>query len=88
MVRWAVSMARTASLSEASGARLKLMVSAGNWSWWVTASGAVVYEIDAMASSGTCAPLVEGMCSRDRPEGSRLYCSIDSSTTRYWFDWP
>ena len=31
----------TASLSDAPGARLKLMVTEGNWSWCVTASGAV-----------------------------------------------
>ena len=38
----ASAMIDTASLSAAPGTRLKLIVSAGNWSWWLTASGAVV----------------------------------------------
>jgi len=45
----------TASLSAAFGARLKLMVTAGNCSWCEISSGAVVYMNYAMALNGICA---------------------------------
>ena len=58
--RSAAAIASTASLSEAPGARLKLIVTAGNWSWcWMT-SGAVRRSMLATELSGTCAPLLDG----------------------------
>ena len=56
----------TASLREAPGARLKLIVTDGNWSWCWIVSGAVLRSILATALSGTCAPLVEGTNTRDK----------------------
>ena len=53
-------IAATASLSAASGARLKLIVADGNCSWWAITSGAVVYWKRAKAPSGICGfPVVE-----------------------------
>ena len=40
-----------------SGARLKLMVTAGNWPWWLITSGCEPRSILVTATSGTCAPL-------------------------------
>ena len=68
--RLAAEMAETASLSAAPGARLKLMVTEGNCSWWLMESGAVRRSMVATALSGTCAPLLDGTNSRDRAAGS------------------
>ncbi len=60
MSRSACEISLTASLSDASGARSKLMVTAGNCSWCAITSGAVVYSKRAMALSGICElPAVE-----------------------------
>ena len=50
-------MARTAWPSEAPGARLKESVTAGNWPWWLMASGAVLGAKRVKALSGTWAPV-------------------------------
>ena len=68
----AVEMACTASLSEAPCARLKLMVTEGNWSWWLMASGAVRRSILAMALSGTWAPPLAGTYSLRERAGVAL----------------
>src|SRR5689334_11449758 len=46
-------MALIASLSASPGARLKENVTAGNWPWWLTASGAVAGPYFATALNGT-----------------------------------
>ena len=43
-----------ASPSARPGARLKLMLAAGNWPWWRTASAVVPRSKCATADSGTC----------------------------------
>ena len=43
-----------------SGARLKLIVTAGNWPWWLITSGCSARSILVTAESGTCAPLAPG----------------------------
>ena len=42
------------------GARLKLMVTAGNWPWWLMTSGCKPRSIVVTAESGTCTPLAPG----------------------------
>src|ERR1700684_2904056 len=49
----ALSTAVMALPSAASGARLNDTVMAGNWPWWVMASGSVVFTKCAKALSGT-----------------------------------
>ena len=39
-----------------SGARLKLIVTAGNWPWWLITSGCSPRVILVTAASGTCTP--------------------------------
>ena len=51
--RSACEITLTTSLSAASGARLKLMVAAGNCSWWAMTSGAVPCSKLATALNGT-----------------------------------
>ena len=53
MVRSAREIAATASLSAPPAARLKLMVTAGNCSWWAMTNGAVVFSKRANVLSGT-----------------------------------
>src|SRR5262249_23596253 len=55
IARWAAEMTATASDKAAPGATLKLIVAAGNCSWWLMVSGAVVRTISANELSGTCA---------------------------------
>ena len=50
-------MAVTASPSDSPGARLNEIVTAGNWPWWLMASGAVVVVSCTIALSGTGAPV-------------------------------
>ena len=45
--------------NEARGARLKEMVTAGNWPWWVIVSGTVATVADVNVSSGTAFAGVE-----------------------------
>ena len=60
--RSARAITPTASPSAASGARLKLSVTARNCSWWATTSGAVVCSKRAIAPSGTIGlPEIEAM---------------------------
>src|SRR5262245_28596175 len=81
--RSAAAIASTASLSEAPGARLKLIVTAGNWSWcWMT-RGAVRRSTLATELSGTWAPALDGTYTRESAAGSVWYWSMASSTTRY-----
>ena len=54
------STARVASSMLTSGARLKLIVTAGNWPWWLITSGCSARSILVTAESGTCAPLAPG----------------------------
>ena len=75
MSRSAAVIAATASLSAASGARLKLIVTAGNCSWCAMTSGAVAYSKRAKAQSGTCvAPAVCGWLSGVAPAVSEVDC--------------
>ncbi len=53
----AASMALTASPSDSPAARLNEIVTAGNWPWWLIASGAVVVVSCTIALSGTGAPV-------------------------------
>ena len=50
-------MALVASPNEASGARLKEIVTTGNWPWWLTDNGAERDSKCVNALSGTAAPL-------------------------------
>ena len=54
-----VLMAFTASPSEAPGARLKDMVTTGNWPWWLIAMGPVVVSQCVKALSGTWFPFAK-----------------------------
>src|SRR5262245_10826495 len=55
--RSAFWIASVAVPSEPPGARLKVMVTAGNWPWWEMESGRVLCVVhDAKAASGTCSP--------------------------------
>lgn len=51
------SIALVASPSDAPGARLKEIVTTGNWPWWFTDSGAVRDSKCVNALSGTADPL-------------------------------
>ena len=55
----ALSTAVMALPSAASGARLNDTVMAGNWPWWVMASGSVVFTKCAKALSGTALLVAE-----------------------------
>ena len=46
----------TAWPSATPGARLNDSVTAGNWPWWLTVSGATLVVKWATVLSGTCAP--------------------------------
>ena len=84
----AAAMAATASLSEAPGARLKLMVTEGNWSWWLMASGAVRRSmLGDRAQRHLRAAGGRARTARDSAPGSLWYCGMASSTTRYWLAW-
>src|ERR1700733_760298 len=54
-----LSTAAMALPSAAFGARLNDTVMAGNWPWWVMASGSVVFSKCAKALSGTALLVVE-----------------------------
>ncbi len=85
--RSAASIAATASLSEACGARLKLMVTAGNCSWCAITSGAVVCSKRANADERHLRAAGAGHVEpRQRIGGSLWYCGIASRITRYWLD--
>ena len=72
----AAVIAATASPSEAPGARLKLMVTAGNWSWCSTASGAVVRSTVATALSGTRAVALVGSSTSEEVELDSVGCVV------------
>jgi hypothetical protein len=52
-------IAATASLKATPGARLKEIVTAGNWPSWFTARGAILFSKWATALSGTTLPVGE-----------------------------
>ena len=56
---WALSTAVMASPRAALGARLNETVIAGNWPWWVIASGSVVFSKCAKALRGTALLMAE-----------------------------
>src|SRR5215216_2549077 len=57
---WAAEITAIASDSAAPGATLKLIVAAGNCSWCVIVSGAVVRSSCVKALNGTCATGTSG----------------------------
>src|SRR5712692_1729109 len=57
----AFSIARTAPPRETPEARLKEMVTTGNWPWWLMARGTVVSSTRASAVRGTLPPVAEGI---------------------------
>ena len=81
------SMAFTASPSEAPGARLNDTVATGNWPRWLIDSGVGRSDNSAIADSGTCLPLLEGMRKSFSASGELCAAGSTSSTTRYWLDW-
>ncbi len=62
-----------ASPSARPGRRLKLMVAAGNWPWWRTASGAVPRSDAHHGGSGTCGPV--GAADVERSSSAGSVCS-------------
>src|SRR6266851_1270417 len=74
----------TASPSATPGARLNDTVTAGNWPWWLTVSGAVLLVKRATVLIGICAPFEPVTYIRDSAAGSVWNDGRTSSTTLYW----
>ena len=95
------SIACTASPSAASGARLKLIVTAGNCSWCAIDErrGGVLEAGDGAQRhlrAGSTDAGARGQSSvaaidagrRSSTRSDRWYCGIASRITRYWLAWP
>ena len=69
-----LSIALVASPREAPGARLKEIVTTGNWPWWLMESGALADSKCVNVPSGTAAPLIavtaEGVAEPDVAVGA------------------
>ena len=84
--RCTCSMAATASLSDAPGARLNDMLAAGNCPRWLTTSGVSLSLNFATELSCTWPPLAVVTYMPLSASNPLLKSGPTSSTTRYWLD--